>query len=125
VCKTGQEDIPCSESRLAIPLLLLLAAGCASSLLPLKTVDRVDLQRFMVLGVHLALQEDRRREVRLILAAAAIGFLFKARLSAEDHGDIEADRAAERDFIETLRRCPIAVSTAEANIMRPYLEALS
>jgi len=54
-----------------------------------------------------------------------IGFLFKARLSAEDHGDIEADRAAERDFIETLRRCPIAVSTAEANIMRPYLEALS
>lgn len=29
-----------------------------------------------VLGVHLALQEDRRSEVKLILAAAAIGFLF-------------------------------------------------
>ncbi len=29
-----------------------------------------------VLGVHLALQEDRRGEVRLLLAAAAIGFLF-------------------------------------------------
>lgn len=31
----------------AIPLLLLLASGCAPSLPPLKTVDRVDLQRFM------------------------------------------------------------------------------
>lgn len=30
-----------------IPLLLLLAASCTPSLPPLKTVDRVDLQRFM------------------------------------------------------------------------------
>lgn len=45
-----------------------------------------------------------------------IRFLLRARLAAENHGDIEADRAAESDFIETLRRSPIAVSTAEANL---------
>ncbi len=45
-----------------------------------------------------------------------IRFLLRARLSAENHGGIEADRAAERDFIEALCRSPIAVSTAEANL---------
>lgn len=45
-----------------------------------------------------------------------IRFLLKSRLAAEDHGDIEANRAAERDFIATLRRSPIAVSTVEANL---------
>lgn len=44
-----------------------------------------------------------------------IRFLLKARLSAEDRGNIEADRAAERDFIEVLRKSPIAVATTEAN----------
>jgi cyclopropane-fatty-acyl-phospholipid synthase len=46
---------------------------------------------------------------------SGIRLLLRARLSAEDHGGIEADRAAEHDFIEMLRRSPIAVSTAEAN----------
>jgi cyclopropane-fatty-acyl-phospholipid synthase len=58
-------------------------------------------------------------ERRLLPDAAirrGIRFLLKARLSAEDHGDIEADRAAEHDFIEMLCRSPIAVSTAEANL---------
>jgi len=47
---------------------VLGAAGGMAWLGPLALVP--------VLGVHLALQEDRRGEVTLILAAAAIGFLF-------------------------------------------------
>jgi len=47
---------------------VLGAAGGMAWLGPLALIP--------VLGVHLALQEDRRGEVRLILAAAAIGFLF-------------------------------------------------
>ncbi|MRR58649.1 MAG: class I SAM-dependent methyltransferase, partial [Deltaproteobacteria bacterium] len=50
------------------------------------------------------------------LIRLGIRFLLKARLSAEDKGDIEADRAAEHDFIEVLRKSPIAVSPAEANL---------
>ena len=57
-----------------------------------------------------------RRLLPDALIRRGIRFLLKARLNAEDHGDIEADRAAERDFIETLRRSPIAVSTTEANL---------
>jgi cyclopropane-fatty-acyl-phospholipid synthase len=41
--------------------------------------------------------------------------LLTARLSAEDRGNIEANRTAERDFIHVLRKSPIAVSTTEAN----------
>lgn len=47
---------------------VLGAAGGMAWLGPLALIP--------VLGVHLALQEDRHGEVRLILAAAAIGFLF-------------------------------------------------
>jgi len=47
---------------------VLGAAGGMAWLGPLALVP--------VLGVHLALQEDRRGEVRLLLAAAVIGFLF-------------------------------------------------
>jgi hypothetical protein len=47
---------------------VLGAAGRMAWLGPLALVP--------VLGVHLALREDRRGELRLILAAAAIGFLF-------------------------------------------------
>jgi len=47
---------------------VLGAAGGAPWLGPLALIP--------VLGVHLALQQDRSGEVKLILSAAAIGFLF-------------------------------------------------
>jgi hypothetical protein len=47
---------------------VLGAAGGMAWLGPLALIP--------VLGVHLALQEDRHGELRLILVAAAIGFLF-------------------------------------------------
>lgn len=57
-----------------------------------------------------------RRLLPDLVIRRGIRSLLKARLSAEDRGNIEADRAAERDFIETLRRSPIAVATDEANL---------
>jgi len=47
-----------------------------------------------------------RRLLPDALIRRGIRLLLKARLSAEDKGDIEADRAAERDFIEVLRNEP-------------------
>ncbi len=35
------------QIRLAVPFVAMLMAGCGASLPPLKTVDRVDLSRFM------------------------------------------------------------------------------
>jgi cyclopropane-fatty-acyl-phospholipid synthase len=58
-------------------------------------------------------------ERRLLPDAAirrGIRSLLRARLSSEDHGCIEADRVAEREFVAGLCRSPIAVSTAEANL---------
>ena len=69
-----------------LTIALLIMTGCSASLPLLKTVDNVDIKRFMgpwyviacipTLAIHLALQEHRRGEVKLLLAAGLLGFLF-------------------------------------------------
>jgi hypothetical protein len=63
--------------RKALNLLLFQVAWFAAVLGAAGGMDWLGpLALIPVLGVHLALQEDRRGEVTLILTAAALGFLF-------------------------------------------------